>query len=330
MPKVDWEATERYLQSLGRESGVIIGSDEIPIEAYQDEPDYSHLLKGPETYRDKVLALFYPDGSAPVSGLLPWGKTHGNIVLRPGEVSIWNGANGSGKSLLLGQVMLSQVKQGDSVVVASMEMRPERTLHRMVRQLSGAVEPRVSMIDKALLWMSGKVRIYEHLGMVKPKQMIAVARYCATHGVKHVVVDSLLKCGIREDDLDGQKNFVDELCSLGKSSPVHVHLVTHTRKGEDDRRVYGKHDIRGAGAISDQVDNVFNVWRNRGKEMALNKGGLTAEEERELVLKPDAMILMDKHRNGEWEGTIPLWVDRPSMQFVAERGRGHMPFMEDE
>ncbi len=33
---------------------------------------------------------------------LPWQKTNGKIALRPGEVSIWAGYNGHGKSQLLG------------------------------------------------------------------------------------------------------------------------------------------------------------------------------------------------------------------------------------
>jgi hypothetical protein len=75
-----------------------------------------------------------------------------------------------------------------------------------------------------------------------------------------------MKCVRGEDDYNGQKDFVNDLCSFAQDSGVHVHLVHHVRKGESEHKAPGKFDIRGAGSITDLVDNVFIVWRNKRAE----------------------------------------------------------------
>ena len=58
------------------------------------------------------------------------------------------------------------------------------------------------------------------------------------------------------------------------------------------------------------ADNVFIIWKNKKKEAALNAGDIDPETEK----KPDAMLICDKQRNGEWEGKVSLWYHRPSLQ----------------
>ena len=50
-------------------------------------------------------------------------------------------------------------------------------------------------------------------------------------------------------------------------APIHRRLVAHhLRKPKDENEVPDKHDNKGSGAITDQVDNVMLVWRNKRKE----------------------------------------------------------------
>ena len=323
----DYHATEEYLKAVSAEAGIIIRNDEIDIASFSDEPDYSHLLKDAPYYRDKVLALFSGMMETNVFGIPPWGES--KILYREGETTAYTGINNSGKSLLIGQLMLWLARGGETAVIASMEMRPERTIWRMVRQLCGGENPSLRLINRAIDWLSGKIAIYEHLGTVKSQQMLAVTRYCASKGYRHILIDSLLKCGIREDDLDGQKNFVDSLCAIGKAYPMHVHLVVHPRKPPEgmQHRPVSRFDMRGAGAISDQMDNTMAVHRCTSKERELESPDLTDSYREELLAKPDTLLICDKQRNGEWTGTIPLWFDRPSMQFLPRRGRGLLEIM---
>jgi twinkle protein len=158
--------------------------------------------------------------------------------------------------------------------------------------------------------------LYDQQGTVKAEKMIGVMRYAAeVEGVNHFILDSFMKCGIGEDDFNGQKKFIDNICTVARDSGMHIHVVCHARKTMNEKAVPGKMDVKGTGAITDQVDNVINWWRNKDKENRIRKK-IDVEE-----TEPDAMLICDKQRNGEWEGTIGLWFDPASLQFVQYPNR---------
>jgi twinkle protein len=260
--------------------------------------------------------------------VMPWRKTHSEFQFRPGEVTVWGGANGQGKSLVTGQVALSLCSQGEKVCVASFEMKPLKTLERMGRQWSAfnVTDPAFAGNEEAMRqfidlysqfsdWTDGKLWLYDQQGTVSARQVICVARYCAKEkGITHFFIDSLMKCVSGEDDYNGQKSFVDELCSIARDNNIHIHLIHHIKKPPDENHKPSKYDFKGTGAITDQVDNVIAVWRNKLKERKRASGAAVTDTE------PDALLICDKQRNGEWEGNIGLWFDRNSMQYVGNSG----------
>ena len=146
--------------------------------------------------------------------------------------------------------------------------------------------------------------MYDHVGAVEWRKVIAVMRYAVKQfGITQFVIDSLMKCVKGEDDYNAQKDFVNELCAFAQTHGVHIHLVHHVRKGESEHKAPGKFDIKGAGAITDQVDNVFIVWKNK---KALEEG--TGD--------PTAVIACEKQRNGEFEGKFGFWFDVDSQQYL--------------
>ena len=128
----------------------------------------------------------------------------------------------------------------------------------------------------------------------------------------------MMKCGMGEDDYNGQKAFVDAITSVARDTAVHIHLVAHSRKKSDEHSPPGKMDVKGTGAITDQVDNVLTVWRNKKKESEMQDGN------QKNCHDPDALIICDKQRNGEWEGKIGLWFHPSPMQFVENGQMGTM------
>jgi twinkle protein len=119
-----------------------------------------------------------------------------------------------------------------------------------------------------------------------------------------------MKCGIAEDDYNGQKRFLDELTAIARDKKIHIHLVHHSRKLADENSPPGKMDAKGTGAITDLVDNCVTTWRNKKKEVLAAQG-------KESETDPDALMIIDKQRHGEWEGRIALWYHKPSQQFVS-------------
>lgn len=173
----------------------------------------------------------------------------------------------------------------------------------------------VKVYEEFKEWTNGRLWLYDQQGTVTATQVAAVVRYCAKEkGITHFFVDSLMKCVASEDDYNGQKMFVDELTAIARDHGIHIHLVHHIRKPADENHKPSKYDYKGTGAITDQVDNVISVWRNKAKEKKRDEGKPVEDKE------PDALLICDKQRNGEWEGSIGLWFDRQSMQYVGGPG----------
>lgn len=149
---------------------------------------------------------------------------------------------------------------------------------------------------------------------------MATIRYCADKlRISHFFLDSMMRCVRGEDDYNGQKDFVTDLCAAGQETGAHIHLVHHTKKPADDSHKPTRFDAKGSGAISDQVDNVFAIWRNKPKERQLERREWANEEERDkIVSRPDALVICDKQRHGEWEGSIALWFDGRSQSFRGD------------
>lgn len=285
-----------------------ISDDEIDFAVFMDMTDHDHKVKSAREYADDVVASFWSD-TAPKGSKTTFPVLAEKMRFRPHEVSIWVGFNGHGKSLLLGQFVIGFAMQGEKTCIASLEMRPVTTLSRMARQASQTNKPDEDFLRGFCNVIGDGLYLYDQQGMVQSDKIIGVIRYAAEKkGCKHFVVDSLMKCGIGEDDYNNQKRFVDQLCTVARDTGIHIHLVAHSRKQKDEMAPPSKMDIRGGASISDQVDNVITVWRNRVKEADIENG-------RRAEADPDAYMICQKQRNGEWEGSVPLWFDRASQQF---------------
>jgi twinkle protein len=277
--------------------------DSIDFAAYMDEPEQHNVRPASDWLQDTIDAFFKPADSTPVPGML-WQKTLGKVKFRPGEVSLWAGVNGHGKSMFLSQVELDLCYQAERVMVASFEMRPVQQMHRMSRQAYAGREPSIPFLKSFHKWTDGRLWLYDQVGAVDWRKVIAVMRYARKQfGITQFVIDSLMKCVKGEDDYNGQKDFVNELCAFAQAHGVHVHLVHHVRKGESEHKAPGKFDIKGAGAITDQVDNVLIVWRNK-KAFEEQNG------------EPTAIVACEKQRNGEFEGKFGFWFDVDSQQYL--------------
>lgn len=297
--------------------------DDIDFTVWERETQAKRNVKSAADWVDALLhKLHNPDRTPKV--FLPWEKTHSLFHFRPGEVSLWSGQNGHGKTGLVCQIKLSLLGQEQKVCSASFEMMPTTLLEIMARMYVGSnpyspeyqgdegVSALSEMYEEFRDWLRGRMWLYNQQGTVETANVLGMARYSAKElGCQHIVIDNLAKCVADEDDFNGQKRFVDELCALARDCKVHVHLVHHTRKPANENHIPDKHDNKGSGAITDQVDNVMIVWRNKPKEDAVKAGKRGSP----LLIEPDAYLLCRKQRNGDEEPTIGLWFDKDSKQF---------------
>ena len=230
---------------------------------------------------------------------LPWPKCNESFEFRRGEVSVWAGQNGHGKTDVTTQIALSLIGQNERVCVASFEMKPVTTIGRMVRMFAmtnpfseefqgeQGLAALDYLYDEFGEWTTGRMWLYDQTGTARPDTVLGMVKYCAQElGITHVFIDSLMKCVKAEDDYNGQKDFVDQLCAMAKDCDIHVHLVHHLKKPPKEADMPDKHDTKGSGSITDQVDNLFMVWRNKPKEDDLKvKGSMSSKQ-----VEPDSYL----------------------------------------
>lgn len=306
-----------------------------------DTIDFAAYLKDTDAKtKVKPAADFVQDAKDRLKGhakakrtYLPWPKCNESFEFRRGEVSVWAGQNGHGKTDVTTQIALSLLGQGEKVCVASFEMKPVTTIGRMVRMFAmtnpfspeyqgdDGIEVLNGLYDDFGSWTTGGLWLYDQTGTAYPDTVLGMVKYCANElGITHVFIDSLMKCVKAEDDYNGQKMFVDQLCALAKDCDIHVHLVHHLKKPPKESDMPDKHDTKGSGSITDQVDNLFMVWRNKPKEDAYKSQGERSNKQTE----PDCFVICRKQRNYEGsadgEPLIGLWRHRDAGQFVAEPG----------
>lgn len=308
---------EKVAARLDESRSTRLRQDTVDFDAYllAREDDIGRI-KTAEGFRENLIEEFFGDEKR--HGLtLPWPKSHDKFLVRPGEVSIWTGFNGHMKSMCTGYVMLHLLlREQQKCCIASFEMKPQKTLRRMASQALGMRYPDEPLVHKFLDALEGSLFLYDQQGETSPERILGVIYYCAEQlGVTQFVIDSLMKVVANEDDYNGQKRFIGQLCAAAKDLNIHIHLVHHSRKRDDEARRPGKQDAKGTGAIVDQCDNFLTVYKFPRKEG-------------EDTDKPTHGLYVDKARHGEWEGLISLWFDEKTLQFRESNHNTWLRFVE--
>lgn len=288
------------------DTGVKFNSlDPNDFNGYLERTEHTVKLRQTDEYIDEIVASF-DDPNFHSGDKLPFGDhEEQEFAFRKGELTIWTGFNGHGKSMVLGQVMLDIIQNTQKkVCFASMEMAPHATIRRMAQQAMGSKPNKEQTISFAT-FIKDYCWIYNHSGTIKQKEMLDATAYAGYEKkIDHFVIDSLMKIDIDEDGYNDQRRFVDTLCSIAKDTGMHIHLVAHARKGNDEDKLPSKMDVRGGGSLTDQADNVLSVWQAK------------TESGRKANFGAEAILTCCKQRHGGWEGQIPLRFDKRSLRFI--------------
>lgn len=230
---------------------------------------------------------------------------------RGGEVTVWTGKNGSGKSTILNQHFIDMARKGEKTCIYSGEMPPERYLRWAIIQAIENNQPDEALIDVTLDWMSGKIYILNSTDSITPEALLRDFEYAARrYGVKQFIVDSLMKVRLNtNDEYNSQAAFVSQLADFAKAFNCHVHLVAHPRKTMTDRDEPGKVDVKGSSHITDLAHNVIVIFRpdEDAKERALSKGRIPS----------DAVLYVKKNREFGIEGKVNLFFDDTTKKFTT-------------
>jgi twinkle protein len=221
--------------------------------------------------------------------------------------------NGDGKSALLGQTILGLMGGRRACVyrLARDGARRDAEAHDDAGERAGA--PGGCYLDAFSKWTDDKLWIYDHLGTVQWKQMVALARYLHQElGIQHLVIDSFTKCGIAPDDLTSSEAFTDELFAHCKATGMHIHLVCHMRKGRSRATRSGRRSSTcAAPARSPTWPTTCSWWCATAPRRTRSRRSPRSKLQRE----PDTFLIVEKQRNHSFEGTVGPVVlpDDPSL-----------------
>jgi len=271
-------------------------------------------------FMGQVKALFYPaagERRAPVLRLA--GQDFDWFEFRPGEYTCWTGINGHGKSLMLNQVLLGLMDQGERAMVFSGEMTAARQGKRLVKQATGLDRPTPGYIDAVGDWVRDRMWLFNEVGIAKLDRLLEVFAYGARrYGIKHCVIDSLMMIDVPEDGpgaITAQKMAVQKIKAFCCRTGCHVHLVAHPRKARDESAAPGKMDVGGSSHITNAADNLFSVWSAQKEDSA-------APDD-----KPDALLELLKQRNTDHCNHKKLWLyfNKGAQQYTSSPGRRAVP-----
>jgi twinkle protein len=312
-------STERGVAYLDkhRANGGVIDGDAIDWERYLKPDDKTRIIPA-ESLAEKAKQEILLGVESERGLTLPWPKTHGKVLMRPGKLTVWAGWSRHGKTQMLKQTMLHGIGEGEKVLFASMEEDVLDVWKDKAQLACLSRDPKLPLLDKFTNFIRGNLWFYDQQGEVEPKRILSVIRYAVKElKITHVVVDSLMMLRVDRDDYEGQARFVGELHTAAKDTGAHVHLVAHMRKregkgGEDAPGMI--HDISGGHEISSKADNVFVVWKDL---------------ERRDITQPEVILKIDKQRGRiNWRGKIQLNCHDQSRQFVE--GNHPMNFWREE
>ena len=243
---------------------------------------------------------------------LPWQKTDGDFSVRLGELTIFQGVSGHGKSMMLSQIFLYLMNY-TKVLIASMEMKPVLSLERMITQRLQSNQPTLGYVKEFCEKYNDKLFIYDQQGVTSEEDMFATLAY-GRHilGVDVFCIDSLMKIGnIDQEDYNSQKRFVDKLATYCRDLHIHVFLVCHTKKmGSEYEKPDATH-IMGSSTLRNLADNVLLCWRNRELGEMIEEGKCPEDRKYE----PTALLSVQKQRNHTYEGTFGLYFDQKSLTY---------------
>lgn len=310
---------------------LVAGITQAEIDAcYESAEELKpELLRPADDYRNATIEEFYPTNPDQLGIPIGLPKLADKFAWRYGELTIVTGINGHGKTIILSQLGNYVLDHGARACYASMEMLPQKLLERATRQLTLERKPARDRIDEAFDWWAGKLWFYAKIGEVDRTKMLDDFKYARRrYDCRFFVIDSLMRCGLAEDDYEGQKKFVDRLVDFCRDEDVHVVLVAHSRKPKDEHQPVGKLDVKGSGAITDLAFNCLTIRRNKRKEQALRNledKPLTdpdVHDKRDKQRKkPDAWLYIDKQRLGTaWEGRVDLWFEFDAQAFRDNLG----------
>lgn len=203
--------------------------------------------------------------------------THLNEILkghRSGELTIFSGQTGTGKTTFVSEYSLDLCMQGVRTLWASFEISNHRLIEIMLMQF--ALCPLEEIFKRRDYWKAQFKSLKLHFLMLHGQHSIktvidAMVHAVIANGVQHVVVDNL-QFMINADDMNSsldlyrlQDRIFSEFRRFATLHNCHVTLVIHPRK-EPESAELNNNSISGTAKATQEADNIIILQSTKQRQ----------------------------------------------------------------
>ncbi|XP_069467764.1 twinkle mtDNA helicase [Ambystoma mexicanum] len=238
---------------------------------------------------------------------------------RKGELTIFTGPTGSGKTTFISEYALDLCTQGVNTLWGSFEINNVRLAKIMLTQF--AAQRLEEQLDKYDEWADKFEDLSLYFMTFHGQQNIKAVMDTMNHAVymydiTHVVIDNLQFMMGQEqlstDKLAVQDYIVGAFRKFATDSNCHVTLVIHPRKEEDDKDLQTA-SIFGSAKASQEADNVLIL------------------QDRKLVTGPGKRYLqVAKNRFDGDVGLFPLEFNKSSLTFSPPKAKTRLKKLKED
>lgn len=251
----------------------------------------------------------------------PFDPTGERLRFFLGGFTIWSGFPGAGKTSLLRQLACHLMRSDDpysgpGVFVCSMEELPQDVLVRHAEVCCGTNELTPHQLQLCSDIWANKLHLWGYRPTEADAQyqkILAAIRVLAREkGVRHAIIDSLMCLDVASNDFEAQRLFAGALARTCHATGVHVHLVAHPRKPQQQGQQIELSDVAGSADLGRKADNVIFVARAWQAEQTAMQGECT----------PMALHIRKQRYGTGFIGDMGGWFNRRLRQFVLTPHQG--------
>ncbi|OQR96724.1 twinkle protein [Thraustotheca clavata] len=190
---------------------------------------------------------------------------------RNGEVTVLTGPTGCGKTTLLSQLSIDWCAQGVSTLWGSFEIKNTRLVHKMLTQMAGqSLSCNLDLFEKtADAFEQLPMYFLRFFGSTDVDEVIDAMEYAVyAYDVQHILLDNIQFMmsgqGRGYDKFERQDSALDKFRKFATAKNVHITLVVHPRKEQDDTDL-SLSSVFGTAKATQEADNVLILQRVRGE-----------------------------------------------------------------
>ncbi|XP_028989551.1 twinkle protein, mitochondrial [Betta splendens] len=314
-----WEASKMFSRKLGLKRCLLVRPGEFqpcPVEALAQGKNLVRIIKASIPAAHKSIVSFkqlredvYGElvNTEQVAGVRWTRFPELNKILkghRKGELTVFTGPTGSGKTTFISELALDLCMQGVNTLWGSFEINNVRLAKIMLTQF--AMQRLEENLEQYDFWADKFEELPLYFMTFHGQQSIKNVLDTMQHAVylydiNHVIIDNLQfmmgQENLSVDKFAVQDHIIGAFRKFATSSSCHVTLIIHPRKEEDDRELQTA-SIFGSAKASQEADNILIL------------------QEKKLVTRPGRRSLqVTKNRFDGDVGIFPLDFIKSSLTF---------------